>query len=87
MKPGPVMLQNFVRQSKHDYLVSEVQLTELNSIYAHVKFPSSREANVFRDLAPCPPVNNNTLNERNFHSHDKTSISVNMDSLTFLFFI
>ena len=56
LKPGPVMLRNFVRQSKHDDLVSQVQLTEANPMYAYVRFPSGREANVsLCDLAPCPP--------------------------------
>ena len=58
--PGPVMLRNFVRNSKHDDLVQRVHLTEANPMYARVRFPEGREANVsLRDLAPCP--NNDDL--------------------------
>ena len=51
------MLRNFVCQSKHHDLVSDLQLTDVNPIYDRVRFPSSREANVSRDLASCPPEN------------------------------
>ena len=54
------MLRNFVRNSKHDDLVQRVHLTEANPMYARVRFPEGREANVsLRDLAPCP--NNDDL--------------------------
>ena len=53
--PGPVLLRNFVRNSKHDPMVQKVNLTEANPLYARVRFPEGRECNVsLRDLAPCP---------------------------------
>lgn len=54
--PGPVMLRNFVRSSKHDDLVQRVHLVEANPHYALVEYPNGRQSNVsLRDLAPCPP--------------------------------
>ena len=51
--PGPVMLRNFVRNSKHDPLVQKVHLIEANPAYARVQFSGGRESNVsLRDLAP-----------------------------------
>ena len=40
------MLRNFVHQRKHDDLVSEVELTEANTMYARVRCPSGRETNM-----------------------------------------
>ena len=51
--PGPVLLRRFVRQSKSEPLVDEVELVEANPHYAHIKFPNGREDTVsIRDLAP-----------------------------------
>ena len=51
--PGPVLLRKFVRQSKYEPLVDEVELVEANPQYAHVRFPNGRESTVsIRDLAP-----------------------------------
>ena len=55
--PGPVLLWRFVRTSKHDPLVDQVQLTEANPAYALVEYPDGRQSTVsLRDLAPCPAV-------------------------------
>jgi hypothetical protein len=59
--PGPVLLRRFVRTSKNDPFVDQVELTDANPTYAHVKYPDGRESSVsLRDLAPCPitPVRN-----------------------------
>lgn len=54
--PGPVLLRRFVRGSKNDPYVDEVELTEANPLYAHVRYPDGRESTVsLRDLARCPP--------------------------------
>ncbi|XP_042232861.1 uncharacterized protein LOC121873374 [Homarus americanus] len=51
---GPVFLRRFVRSSKGDPLVDEVELLEANPTYAHIKYPDGRESSVsLRDLAPC----------------------------------
>ena len=59
--PGPVLLRRFVRTSKNDPFVDQVEITDANPTYAHVKYPDGRESSVsLRDLAPCPitPVRN-----------------------------
>ncbi|XP_041360605.1 uncharacterized protein LOC121376884 [Gigantopelta aegis] len=57
--PGPVLLRRFVRSSKNDPLVDQVELKEVNPTYAHVRYKDGRESTVsLRDLAPYP---NNTL--------------------------
>ena len=54
-KPGPVLLRNFVRASKNDDYVRQVQLTEANPTFARVRFPDGHESTVsLQDLAPCP---------------------------------
>ena len=51
--PGPVLLWRFVRQSKSDPLVDEVELVEPNAHYAHIRFQNGCEDTVsMRDLAP-----------------------------------
>jgi len=48
-------LRRFVRTSKHDPLVDEVELVTVNPSYARVRFPGGREVTVnLRDLAPRP---------------------------------
>ena len=55
LTPGPVLLRKFIRTSKHDDLVEEVQLTHINPNYAHVHYKNGRESTVsLSDLAPCP---------------------------------
>ena len=51
--PGPVLLRKYVRRSKQDPLVDEVELIEANTNYAHVRHANGREDTVsIRDLAP-----------------------------------
>ena len=40
--PGPVLLRRFVRTSKNDPFVDQVELTDANPTYAHVKYPDGR---------------------------------------------
>ena len=55
--PGPVLLRRFVRHSKQDPLVDEVELIEANPQYAFVKRPDGTETTVsIKDLAPCGEV-------------------------------
>ena len=55
LRPGKVMLRRFVRKSKHDPLVDEVELTDINPTYAHIRYPDGRESTVsIHDLAPFP---------------------------------
>ena len=51
--PGKVMLRRFVRNSKHDPLVDEVDLLEVNPTYAMIRHLDGRESSVsLRDLSP-----------------------------------
>ena len=53
--PGNVMLRRFVRNSKNDPRVDEVELTSVNPAYAHIRYPDGRESTVsLKDLSPCP---------------------------------
>ena len=55
--PGKVLLRRFVRRSKYDPLVDEVDLIEANPSYAYIRYPDGRESSVnIRDLAPCGEV-------------------------------
>ena len=58
LTPGPVLLRKFVRSSKHDDFVDEVELTHANPTYAHIRYPDGRQSSVsLKDLAPCPRKN------------------------------
>ena len=51
--PGAVLLKRFVRNSKTDPLVDEVQLLQANPQYAHIRHADGREATVsLKHLAP-----------------------------------
>ena len=64
LDPGPVLLRRFVRHSKQEPLVDEVELLEANPQYAHVRFPDGRETTVsVKDLAPCGEVREPALPE------------------------
>ena len=53
--PGPVLLRKFVRSSKHDNLVDQVELIDVNPMFANIRYPDGRESSVaLKDLAPCP---------------------------------
>ena len=52
-EPGPVLLRKFVRRSKAEPLVQQVELMEANPQYAHIRYPDGRESTVSaHDLAP-----------------------------------
>ena len=52
-----MFLRCFVRKSKYDPLVDEVDLIEANPTYAYIRHPDGRESTVnLRDLAPCTPA-------------------------------
>ena len=49
------MLRRFVRHKNNYALVDQVELTDANMAYAHIRYPDGRESTVsLRDLAPCP---------------------------------
>ncbi|CAM1308932.1 Uncharacterised protein r2_g1910 [Pycnogonum litorale] len=53
LKPGPVLLRKFARNSKYEPLVEEVELLDVNEQYAHVKLPNGVTKTVSTsDLAP-----------------------------------
>ena len=55
--PGPVLLCRYVRRSKQEPLVDEVELLEANAQYAFVRHENGREDTVsIRDLAPAARV-------------------------------
>ena len=52
LKPGPIYVKRHVR-NKHEPLVDEAELIELNPNYAHVRMQDGRETTVsIRDLSP-----------------------------------
>ena len=61
------MLHRFVRHSKTDPLVDEVQLMDVNPSYAYIRYSDGRESAVpLKDLSPCPATpkaipHNNTV--------------------------
>ena len=67
--PGPVLLRRFVRHSKNDPLVDEVELIEANPQYAFIKKSDGTETTVsIKDLAPrgrVLPVDNEIKNTDN----------------------
>ena len=53
LKPGPVFLCQFVRHSKNDPLVQEVELLDMNSTYTHIRYGDGHESTILlHDLAP-----------------------------------
>ena len=55
-QPGPVLMRNFMLKNKHDALVREINLTEANPCFAHIRLDDDGEASVsLKDLAPYPP--------------------------------
>ena len=54
LTPGRVYLRNHTRSSKHEPIVEEAELLDVNPQYAHVKLRSGHETTVsLRDIAPC----------------------------------
>ena len=55
MYPGPVLLRRFIRTSKSDPLVDQVDLIDGNQSFACIRYPDERKSTVtVQDLAPCP---------------------------------
>lgn len=55
LSPGPVLLRRHVRSSKHEPLTDQVELVDVNPMYANIKYQDGRESTVsIRDLARCP---------------------------------
>jgi len=64
MSPGKVYLKRYVRQSKYDPLVDEVELIDANPNYATVRLQNGNEATVsLRHLAPTGDNQEQSLNE------------------------
>ena len=80
-EPGPVLLRNFVKGSKFDDKVYQVELTEANPLYARVRFPNGREGNVsVRDLAPYPrPVEGDTTDAVQDNALEESCVVENND--------
>ena len=52
---GPVMLRKFVQLNKNNDLVEEVQLLDVNPLYANIRYSDGREGSVSTScLSPCP---------------------------------
>ena len=59
LKPGPIYVKRHVR-NKHEALIDEAELIELNPNYAHVRMQDGRETTVsIRDLSPHQSGNDN----------------------------
>ena len=68
LSPGPVLQRRYAQSSKHEPLVDQVELVDVNPMYANVRYPDGRESTVsVRDLAQCP-------------ESPKTSIQENIDT-------
>ena len=64
-EPGKVLLKRFVKNSKYEPDVTEVELLEANPQYVHIKYPNGRESTVsLRHLAPIER-NDNSKNNNN----------------------
>ena len=60
--PGKIFVRRFVRNSKSEPVVDEVELINVNPTYADVRYQSGRDATVsIRDLAPCPQTASNEV--------------------------
>ena len=54
---GAVLLRRCVRTTKNDPPVGQLELRDVNPIYANVRYMDGRDSTVsLRDLAPCPSV-------------------------------
>ena len=61
LNPSPIYVKRHVR-NKHEPLVDEAELMELNSNYAHVRLQDGRETIVsIRDLSPHQSGNDNQI--------------------------
>ena len=57
LTPGPVFLRRCVRSNKNDDLVDEVELTDVNPTYAHIRYPDGHESTI--SLQNLTPASNN----------------------------
>ena len=65
-EPGKVLLKRFVKNSKYDPDLIEVELLEANPQYAYIKYPNGRESTVsLRHLAPIERNESASKNETN----------------------
>ena len=65
-EPGKVLLKRFVKNSKYDPDVIEVELLEANPQYAYIKYHNGRESTVsLRHLAPIERNESASKNETN----------------------
>ena len=70
LKPGPIYAKRHVR-NKHEPLVDEAELIELNPNYAHVRMQDGRETTVsIRNLSPHQSGNDNQI------EHDTSDKSI-----------
>ena len=59
-----VLLKRLVRKSKYDPLVDEVDLTDVNTEYAHVRFSDGKESTVSsRHLTPCGIISDDSMEQ------------------------
>ena len=66
-KSGKVLLKRFVKNSKYEPDVTEVELLEVNPHYAYIKYPNGRESTVsLRHLALIERKGN--FNSQNFNN-------------------
>lgn len=74
-KTGPVLMKKYVRTSKHDPLVEEVELIEANPENAYVRLPDGRETTVStRHLAPRGEISNEIEDENEIESPEHQTI-------------
>ena len=48
INPGPVLLRKFVKSHTNDDMVEEVELMDVNPMYANIRFPNGRETTVYQ---------------------------------------
>ena len=76
--PCKVYLKNFVRTSKQDPLVQEVDLIQANPTYAYVRYPDGRESTVsIKHLARCPKTVSKEETSEDVNDVDMTNTNEN----------
>lgn len=74
-KPGKVLLRKFVRNSKYEPSVIEVDLVQANPNYALIRYPDGRESTVSsRDLAPRGTFQPILANDNHHCTNDMISV-------------
>lgn len=70
LTPGQVLVRRYVRSSKHEPLTDQVELVDVNPMYASVKYPDGRESTVsIRDLAPSPESPASSVHQNEVQEH------------------